>query len=71
MVGARNPDQALELQTAIPKDRLMILPLNLASLASVRRFAAATIAQLGDRQHSHREDWQQALYELSIRLGEA
>ncbi|MEL6261439.1 MAG: SDR family NAD(P)-dependent oxidoreductase [Cyanobacteria bacterium J06626_6] len=50
IVGARNPTQALELQAAMPKERLTILPLDLSSVASVRRFATATMEQLGDRR---------------------
>jgi NAD(P)-dependent dehydrogenase (short-subunit alcohol dehydrogenase family) len=49
IVGARNPAQAHSLRSAMPKERLLILPLDLASLNSVRQFASAAIEHLGDR----------------------
>jgi NAD(P)-dependent dehydrogenase (short-subunit alcohol dehydrogenase family) len=50
IVGVRNPEQAHHLRSVIPKERLIILPLDLASLESVRQFAAMVIDRLGDRQ---------------------
>jgi NAD(P)-dependent dehydrogenase (short-subunit alcohol dehydrogenase family) len=51
IVGARNPEQAHHLRSAMHEERLTILPLNLASLESVRQFAAMVIDHLGDRRH--------------------
>jgi NAD(P)-dependent dehydrogenase (short-subunit alcohol dehydrogenase family) len=50
IVGARNPEQAYHLRSVMPKERLIILPLDLAALESVRQFAAMVIDRLGDRQ---------------------
>jgi NAD(P)-dependent dehydrogenase (short-subunit alcohol dehydrogenase family) len=50
MVGARHPDRADRLRSLVPKERLTILPLDLASLASVRQFATAVSHHLGKRQ---------------------
>lgn len=50
VVGVRNPDQANHLRSVMPKEQLTILPLDLASLESVRHFATAAIHHLGDRQ---------------------
>lgn len=41
IVGARTPDRASTLRSAIPKDRLTILPLDTSSLTSVATFAGA------------------------------
>jgi NAD(P)-dependent dehydrogenase (short-subunit alcohol dehydrogenase family) len=50
MVGARHPDRADRLRALVPKERLTILPLDLASLASVRQFATAVSHHLGEHQ---------------------
>ncbi|MEN9568402.1 MAG: hypothetical protein RLZZ69_3598 [Cyanobacteriota bacterium] len=52
IVGVRNPQQVDRLRSIMSKDRLIILPLDLDSLDSVRQFAAATINYLGSRQLS-------------------
>jgi NAD(P)-dependent dehydrogenase (short-subunit alcohol dehydrogenase family) len=49
IVGARNPERADRLRS-MPKERLTISPLDLASLQSVRQFAAMVVDRLGDRQ---------------------
>lgn len=46
VVGARRPEAARELAALSGRDRLRILPLDLASLASVRDFVAAVVASL-------------------------
>ena len=50
IIGARQPDQAQVLQAVVPQERLTVLPLDLASLKSVKSFAAAVIEYLGHRQ---------------------
>jgi NAD(P)-dependent dehydrogenase (short-subunit alcohol dehydrogenase family) len=50
IVGVRNPEQAHHLRSAMPESRLTIFPLDLASLDSVRQFAAEVMDHLGDRQ---------------------
>jgi NAD(P)-dependent dehydrogenase (short-subunit alcohol dehydrogenase family) len=50
IAGARHPEEAYHLQSAMPEERLTILPLDLASLESVRQFAAMAIDRLGGRQ---------------------
>lgn len=50
IVGARNPEQADRKRSVMPDERLTILPLDLASLKSVRQFAVTVIDRLGDRQ---------------------
>jgi NAD(P)-dependent dehydrogenase (short-subunit alcohol dehydrogenase family) len=52
IVGVRNPQQVHHLRSIISKDRLIILPLDLDSLDSVRHFAAATINHLNSRRLS-------------------
>jgi NAD(P)-dependent dehydrogenase (short-subunit alcohol dehydrogenase family) len=52
IVGVRNPQQAHHLRSIMSKERLIILPLNLDSLDSVRNFAAATINHLNGRRLS-------------------
>jgi NAD(P)-dependent dehydrogenase (short-subunit alcohol dehydrogenase family) len=52
IVGARNPGQANALRAAIPSDRLTLLPLDLASRASVCEFTTAAIAQLKTLENS-------------------
>ena len=47
IVGARAPEKAHRLRSVVPMERLTILPLDLASLGSVRRFAVAVINHLG------------------------
>lgn len=47
IVGARRPDGAKQLAALAPPERLRILPLDLASLASVNRFADAVADELG------------------------
>jgi NAD(P)-dependent dehydrogenase (short-subunit alcohol dehydrogenase family) len=49
IVGARNPERADRLRSMMPRDRLTIFSLDLASPASVRQFAAMTVKHLGDR----------------------
>jgi NAD(P)-dependent dehydrogenase (short-subunit alcohol dehydrogenase family) len=50
IVGARNPEQAHHLRSVMSRERLTILPLDLASLESVRQFAIMSMNHLGDRQ---------------------
>jgi NAD(P)-dependent dehydrogenase (short-subunit alcohol dehydrogenase family) len=50
IVGVRNPERAYRLRSVMPEERLTILPLDLASMESVRQFAAMTIDYLGDHQ---------------------
>ena len=52
IVGVRNPQQADHLRSIMSKERLIILPLDLDSLDSVRQFAAETLNHLGSRQLS-------------------
>jgi NAD(P)-dependent dehydrogenase (short-subunit alcohol dehydrogenase family) len=52
IVGVRNPQQAHHLWSVRSKERLIILPLDLDSLDSVRQFAAETLNHLGSRQLS-------------------
>ena len=52
IVGARSPEKANNLRSAFPAKRLTILPLDLASLASVRCFAERVIKHLESRQLS-------------------
>ena len=47
LAGARDPAAASALRAAVPPDRLTVLELDLASLASVRRFAAEARRRLG------------------------
>jgi protochlorophyllide reductase len=47
VVGARDPARADALRAAVPAERLAVLPLDLASLSSVRDFAAAVRRRLG------------------------
>lgn len=47
IVGARDPGRADALRAAVPAERLSVLPLDLASLSSVRGFAAAVRRRLG------------------------
>ena len=50
IVGARNPDRATELKSVVSRKRLTLLPLDLASMSSVRQFASSVIEHLGNRQ---------------------
>ena len=50
IVGVRNRDKAIALKSVVPAKRLTILPLDLASMTSVRHFASAAIEYLGDRR---------------------
>jgi NAD(P)-dependent dehydrogenase (short-subunit alcohol dehydrogenase family) len=50
VAGARDPGGAAALRALAPAERLEILPLDLASLDSVRRFVAEVRARLGDRR---------------------
>ena len=50
IVGARNPDQDIELKSVVSKKRLTLLPLDLASMSSVRQFASSVIKHLEHRQ---------------------
>ncbi|HXZ17334.1 MAG TPA: SDR family NAD(P)-dependent oxidoreductase [Roseiarcus sp.] len=47
IAGARNPDKATALKAAAPAAQLVILPLDLARLASTAAFAAAVKQRLG------------------------
>ena len=48
IAGARFPGRTDALRAAVPAGRLSVLPLDLADLASVRTFADAVVARLGD-----------------------
>lgn len=52
IIGVRNSQQAYHLRSIMSKERLIILPLDLDSLDSVRQFAAETLNYLGSRQLS-------------------
>jgi NAD(P)-dependent dehydrogenase (short-subunit alcohol dehydrogenase family) len=52
IIGVRNPQQAHHVRSIMSKERLIILPLDLDSLGSVRHFAAAMIDHLGNCQLS-------------------
>ena len=49
IVGVRNRDRAIAIRSVVPAKRLTILPLDLASMLSVRDFASAVIEHLDDR----------------------
>lgn len=52
IIGVRNPKQAHHLRSIVSQERLIILPLDLDSLDSVRQFAAATLNHLSSRKLS-------------------
>lgn len=52
IVGARAPERAEALRGAVPAERLTVLPLDTASLASVRAFSAAVLERCGERKIS-------------------
>jgi len=49
IIGARAPERADVLRAAVPGERLTVLPLDTASLTSVRAFATAVQRERGDR----------------------
>ena len=59
IVGARAPEQAEALCSAVPEERLSVVPLDTASLSSVRTFAAEV----------HRERDGRAIFSLGLNAG--
>jgi len=52
IVGARTPESAEALRSAMPNERLTVLSLDTSNLGSIRAFAAAVESERGDRQIS-------------------
>ena len=50
IAGVRQPNRAINLKSVVPKKRLTLLPLNLASMISIRQFASTVTEHLDNHQ---------------------